>query len=95
MPKYYRQADRQKRLRENERMWLQGMYFCDAFNVVLSNSFAKKGSKKLKYPDKPYSIFPKTKEEQEAERKQEQERITRNLEKLRLAWEASEAAKNI
>ena len=38
-------------------MWLQGLYIHEGFAIVLNNAFGKKGSKKHKYPDKPYEIY--------------------------------------
>lgn len=82
----YRKADEYRRRRKNEELWLQGLYVYDAFTVVMANAFRKKGAKAAKYPEKPYDIFPKTKEEKEEEQKREQEKIRRSLENMRLAW---------
>lgn len=68
------EAHRLKRREENERLWLQGMYFFDGMSRVLSNAFAKKGAKKLDYPDKPYPLFEKPKTQAEIERENEIER---------------------
>lgn len=76
-------------------MWLQGGYIYEAFGVVMKNAFAKKGEKKINYTGKPYDIFPKTKEEKEEEKKREQEKIARNFEKMRLAWEAKTKQKEV
>ena len=65
--KYYRQAHRMKREEENQRLWLQGLYFHDALNASLSNLFKKKGSKAVRYMAQPLEIFPKTEEEKEKE----------------------------
>lgn len=70
--KYYRQAYRIQRDRENEKMWLQGMYIyealCDVAPII--RAFAKKGTTPIDYPSQPYAI---TKEEVER-RKQEKEK---------------------
>ena len=53
----YRRAYRLKREAENEQAWLQGLYVFDAFAVCLANAFAKRGSKKQNYIEKPIDIF--------------------------------------
>ena len=40
-------------IRRDREMWQQGAYIFDAFGVVMSNAFRKKGSTVEKYPDKP------------------------------------------
>ena len=59
----YRRAYRLKREAENEQAWLQGLYVFDAFAVCLANAFAKRGSKKQNYIDKPIDIYPLTESE--------------------------------
>ena len=65
--KYYREAFKLQRERDNERLWLQGMYiyeaFCDVSPVL--RAFAKKGTKPIEYSTQPYAI---TKEEIERRR---------------------------
>lgn len=65
--KYFREAFKLQRDRENERMWLQGMYIyealCDVSPVL--RAFAKKGTKPIEYSTQPYAI---TKEEIERRR---------------------------
>ena len=65
--KYYREAFKLQRERDNERLWLQGMYvyeaLCDVSPVL--RAFAKKGTKPIEYPTQPYAI---TKEEIERRR---------------------------
>lgn len=65
--KYYREAFKLQRDRNNEQLWLQGMYIYEAFCDVspILNAFAKKGTKPLPYPTQPYAI---TKEEVERRR---------------------------
>lgn len=77
----YRKAYRLRRESDNEFLWLQGLYFYDAFAAVMSNVFAKSGSKKHTYLEKPIDIFPLT--EREKKRREEQER-----EKMQKAMEA-------
>ncbi len=65
--KYYREAFKLQRERDNERLWLQGMYvyeaLCDVSPVL--RAFAKKGTKPIEYSTQPYAI---TKEEIERRR---------------------------
>lgn len=65
--KYYREAFKLKRERDNERLWLQGLYIyealCDVSPVL--RAFAKKGTKPYEYSTRPYAI---TKEEIERRR---------------------------
>ena len=67
----YRKAYRLRREAENEQAWLQGLYVFDAFAVCLANVFAKRGSKKQTYIEKPIDIFPLT--EREKKRREEAE----------------------
>ena len=54
----YRKADELKRRRQNETLWLQGMYIyealCDAAPIF--HAFAKKGTKPNPYSKEPYAI---------------------------------------
>ena len=61
LAKYYRRADEIKLERQNQTLWLQGMYFyeaiCDASPIL--QSFAKKGTKPHPYVEKPYPLTNK------------------------------------
>lgn len=54
----YRKADELRRRRQNEALWLQGMYIyealCDAAPIF--HAFAKKGTKPNPYAKEPYAI---------------------------------------
>lgn len=67
LAQYYLKAYKIKQEQENEKMWLQGLYFyealCDASPII--QPFSKKGTKPHKYPEKPYSLFEKTKKQKE------------------------------
>lgn len=82
----YRRADELRRRRENESLWLQGLYIYDAFSVTMANAFKKKGAKSVSYPDKPYDVARKTKKEKEAAAKAEQQKIRKHFEKMRRDW---------
>ena len=72
----YRKADEMKRRRQNETLWLQGMYIyealCDAAPIF--HAFAKKGTKPNPYAKEPYPITEaeiQEREEREAKVKEE------------------------
>jgi len=77
--KYYREADVVKRKKRNEEMWVQGMYFANAISATLS--------KKGKYPEKPFDIFPKTAMEKQAEAETERKKIIEHFTLLKQRWE--------
>ena len=76
LPSFFIQAYNKRRKRELEEQnfsaWLNGLYCKNAFEVVLSNAFAKQGSPRAEYPGKPMEIFPR--EMTEKEKLEEQER---------------------
>lgn len=74
----YRKADELRRRRQNETLWLQGMYIyealCDAAPIF--HAFAKKGTKPHPYAKEPYAITEsEIREREEREAKERQERI--------------------
>lgn len=54
----YRKADELRRRRQNEALWLQGMYIYEALCDVapVFHAFAKKGTKPIPYAKEPYAI---------------------------------------
>ena len=90
LAKYYRQADELKRKRRNQEMWLQGMYIYEALCDVapIFHAFAKRGTKPTPYPDHPYSL---TNKEREDEEKQQEKR---ELDKARRYMDAQMAKLN-
>ena len=83
LPKYYRQADELKRNRRNQELWLQGLYIYEALCDVapIFHAFAKRGTKPSPYPDHPYSITSKEREdEQKLREKREREKAQRYME---------------
>lgn len=85
----YRRADEITKRRQNETLWLQGLYVYDAFSAVMANAFRKKGARAVKYAEKPYDVGRKTPEEKEAAMKAEQERIRQRFEAMRKNWIAT------
>ena len=77
----YRKAYRLRRETENEQAWLQGLYVFDAFAVVMANVFAKRGSKRQEYLERPIDIYPLT--EREKKRREAEENA-----KMQAAMEA-------
>ena len=73
LAKYYRQADELKNDKRNQELWLQGMYIYNAFCCAapILNAFAKKGTKPIPYPEKPYALTHKQRERE----KEEKERL--------------------
>lgn len=51
----YRRAEEIRKEQENERLWLQGMYFYEAISVALSKAFSKSANH-IQYTDKPYDL---------------------------------------
>ena len=75
LPIFYRKAQKLRNDMENQKAWLQGMYFYEAICNVspVLHAFAKKGAKPLPYPSKPYGDEKETKED--INRKIENERL--------------------
>ena len=84
----YRSAYKLKRQEENENAWLQGVYFCDAISVCLSNAFSKSGSKKHTYIDKPIDIYPPSKEELERREEAEYKKMEKAMQSMIRAQKA-------
>ena len=63
----YRKADVIKRERENESLWLQGMYIYEAIGDLapVLHAFAKKGTEAKPYAERPYPITKRLQKEAE------------------------------
>lgn len=74
----YAEAYRLKKEQENERLWLQGMYFYEALKCSLAafgkNLAGKSADNCPKYRDKPYDLHKREKTEAEIEAEAEAER---------------------
>lgn len=71
---YYRKADKIKRKRDNEQLWINGMYTAEALASTVGNMFAK--GNKHKYPSEPFPVTEADAEERrERERKAKMDRI--------------------
>ena len=78
----YRKAYRLRRETENEQAWLQGLYVFNAFAVCLANAFAKRGSKKQTYLEKPIDIYPLTTAEKKRREAEENMKMQQALEAM-------------
>lgn len=78
----YRKAYRLRRETQNEQAWLQGLYVFDAFAVCLANAFAKRGSKKQNYIEKPIDIFPLTEAEKKRREQEENKKMQQAMETM-------------
>ena len=83
LAKYYRQADEIRQKRKNQDLWLQGMYIYEALCDVapILQAFAKRGTKPTPYPDHPYSLTVKEREEEKKlQEKRERDKARRYME---------------
>lgn len=75
---YYRQYHRLCVEQRNQELWIQGLYNLSALSVALSGVFGSKG-KKAKYIEKPFQLFPKTREEELAEAEETRRKLVEKL----------------
>lgn len=101
LAKDYREADKIKRQRENQALWLQGMYVYEAICSAspLLHAFAKKGTKAHPYIEEPYPLNKKELEDREeatARRKYEKHKAIFHVQAANINSElnAKEVAKN-
>ena len=66
----YRKAAEIRNQRKNQELWLQGMYIYEALCDVapIMRAFVKRGTKPGKYPEEPYSLTAKEREEKRDEK---------------------------
>lgn len=80
MVRAYRKADEMRRRKENEALWVQGLYVRDALISTVGNMFSGKSSQKHEYPKEPYAITEQDiHEREEREAKLKEERIKANF----------------
>lgn len=74
----YVEAYRLRKQQENERLWLQGLYFYDALSVALKRFgeglAGKHSAGSVKYPEQPYPLWQREKTTAEIEAENEAER---------------------
>lgn len=80
MARAFRKADELKRQRQNEVLWMQGVYIREALLSTVGNMFSGKGSTPIEYPKEPYPITEnQIVEKKERERKSMEERMKADL----------------
>ena len=80
MARAYRTADEMRRKRQNEAMWVQGLYIRDALVCTVGNMFSGKSGMKHEYPKEPYAITEvEIREREEREARIAEERIKANF----------------
>lgn len=80
MVRAYRKADEMSRRRQNEALWVQGLYIRDALVCTVGNMFSGKGGTKHEYPKEPYAITESDiREREEREARLAEERIKANF----------------
>lgn len=92
--KYYVEAYRLKKKQDNERLWLQGMYFYDAVATALGNAFRDKGAKPKDYAKEPYDVVQKSEREEEIEAEKIRLRVIDNLNAVAEQWKRTQNAKD-
>lgn len=76
----YRKADEMNRRRQNEVLWMQGLYIRDALICTVGNMFSGKSAQKHEYPKEPYAVTElEIREREEREAKIREERIKANF----------------
>lgn len=81
--KAYKQAYDMKRKALNQEMWINGVYTYKAISTAILNTI---NGKNEKYFEKPLQIFPKTKEEIEAEAEEERRKIVEHFNRIMKEW---------
>ena len=80
MVRAFRKADELKRRRQNEILWMQGVYIREALLSTVGNMFSGKGATPNEYPKEPYPITEEQiAEKKERERKSMEERMKADL----------------
>lgn len=91
LARVYMQADEIRRRRQNEVLWLQGLYVRDALCCSVVNMFSDKKAKKFDYPAEPYPIT----EKQIAEAEERKHRAMEERLKAEFAMFAEQMRKKI
>lgn len=80
MVRAFRKADELKRQRQNEVLWMQGLYVREALLSTVGNMFSGKGATPIEYPKEPYPITAvQVEEKKEREQKSMEERMKADL----------------
>ena len=80
MVRAFRKADELSRRRQNEVLWMQGLYIREALLSTVGNMFAGKGATPIEYPTEPYPVTSEQIEEKkELELKRMEERMKADM----------------
>ena len=82
LPIYYRKAEKLRMEKQNQYLWLQGMYVYDAISRLspILRAFAKKGTRAEPYTPEPYPLSNESKEKaKEREEKAKMEQAKRRM----------------
>ena len=80
MVRAFRKADELSRRRQNEVLWMQGLYIREALLSTVGNMFAGKGATPIEYPTEPYPVtLEQIEEKKELERKRMEERMKADM----------------
>lgn len=89
----YVEAYRLRKRQENERLWLQGMYFYDALSVALKRFGDGLGGQRtpdsVKYPEEPYRLYQATKEKTQDELQEQEDAETRRARAYMMQMDAA------
>ena len=91
--KAYREADRIRMERENQRLWLEGRYIYDTLCRVspILHAFAKEGTQTRPYIEQPYPLSQKEVERiEEDKQKKAMEDARRYMEQYAIQWQHSQ-----
>ena len=78
--KAYRKADELRRRRQNEVLWLQGVYVREALLSTVGNMLAGQGATPIEYPAEPHAITAEqVAEKQDQERKSMERRMKADM----------------
>lgn len=83
----FREAHLLRLKEQNTMMYYNGVYVYKAFETVMANAFASKGTPPKPYLEKPLDIFPKSKEEKEAEQEQALQQMISSLNGWKKSWD--------
>lgn len=83
----FREADKLKRQRKSEELWMAGLYNHNAVAVAVSNAFRKKGTAPQKYLEEAIRVVPYTKVEKEMIAKRERQKTIDYFNRLAKKWE--------
>lgn len=85
LAKSYRRAYELQIEKTNQELWLQGLYVHNAVAVAINNAFNKQ---KQKYINKPLQMFPPTKDEREAQIRENNRKLVERLNRFKDEFEA-------